>query len=284
MPVTPSKALSSGRMTAMPSVCAAGARPGQTVVNGSGVSVRIAARPVLQDCSFDFPAGQFTCILGPNGAGKTSLLGVCNGLVRLSSGSLVVFGEQLGPRNAVSLRKRIGYVAQWRVIDPRQPISVFESVLSGTYGKLGLFRSPKDPERKLAWQALEAVSATRLAERPLGHLSGGESQRVAIARALAQQPELLLLDEPTASLDWQARRDILSLIGELRQKYALSIVMVTHELNALAELCEHALFMKEGRIVWQGPGHAALDSERLSQLFDTPVKIIDNEGLPLVLL
>ena len=258
--------------------------PPDSVVVASQLSVRMGTSFVLQDCSFSFPTGMFTCILGPNGAGKTSLLGACNGLVRLSSGRLKVLGEELGPRNAASLRKRIGYVAQWRVIDPRQPISVFESVLSGTYGKLGLLRSPGEAEFQLARQALEAVAASHLAKRPLGHLSGGEAQRIAIARALAQQPELLLLDEPTASLDWQARRDILALIGELRQNHALSIVMITHELNALAELCEHALFMKAGQIVWQGPGQAALDSARLTHLFDTPVKIINNGGLPLVLL
>lgn len=253
-------------------------------VSGRGVSVSAGGRRVLRECSFSFPRGGFTGILGPNGAGKTTLLGLCNGLVAPSSGQIVSLGETVTPRSAAKLRKRIGYVAQWRVIDPRQPITVFESVLSGTYGRLGLFRKPGRRERALAEESLAAVAALPLADRPLGHLSGGEAQRVAIARALAQQPELLLLDEPTASLDWQARRDILLLIGALRRTYALTIAMVTHELNALADLCDQILFLKSGRVAWQGPTAEALDSERLTRLFDTPVEILPHDGKPVVLM
>lgn len=253
-------------------------------VAGSKVCVTAGGRQILRGCDFLFPAGRCTGVLGPNGAGKTTLLGVCNGLAIPSSGRVVSLGEPLTSRTASGLRKRIGYVAQWRVIDPRQPITVFESVLSGTYGKLGLFRKPGRRERELAAESLEAVAAIQLADRPLGHLSGGESQRVAIARALAQQPELLLLDEPTASLDWQARRDILRLIGGLRRKYKLTIAMVTHELNAITDLCEYALFMKSGRVVWQGPSGEAMDSEKLTRLFDTPVEILPHGGKPVVLM
>lgn len=257
---------------------------GPAAAAGYDVSLAIGERQVLQHCSFSFSSGMFTGILGPNGAGKTTLLGLSNGLVKPSSGKIVSLGEEVTPRSASALRKRIGYVAQWRVIDPRQPITVFESVLSGTYGKLGLFRKPGKQERRLAEDSLDAVASRHLAQRPLGHLSGGEAQRVAIARALVQQPELLLLDEPTASLDWQARRDILQLIGQLRQQFSLTIVMVTHELNALADLCDHVLFMKSGQVLWQGPTAEALDSERLTRLFDTPVEIVSNDGKPVVLM
>lgn len=253
-------------------------------VAGYDLSLAAGGRQILRHCTFSFPAGLFTGILGPNGAGKTTLLGLCNGLVTPTSGKVVSLGEEVTLRSAPSLRKRIGYVAQWRTIDPRQPITVFESVLSGTYGKLGLLRKPGKQEYALAEESLESVAAVHLAKRPLGHLSGGEAQRVAIARALVQQPELLLLDEPTASLDWQARRDILQLIGQLRQHFSLTIAMVTHELNALAELCEHVLFMKSGQILWQGPAAEALDSEKLTRLFDTPVEIVLSGDRPVVLM
>ena len=251
---------------------------------GKDVSVLAAKRRILDGCSFSFSAGRLTCIIGPNGAGKTTLLGLCNGLVLPASGHVSSLGQPLTRHTAPELRKRIGYVAQWRIIDPRQPLTVFESVLSGTYGKLGLFRKPGANERVLAEQALAAVSAHHLASRPLGHLSAGEAQRVAIARALAQQPELLLLDEPTASLDWQARREILALIGELRSNTNLGIVMVTHELNALSDICDHVYFMKAGQIAWHGPAGAAMNSERLSALFDTTVEIVTGNGKPVVLM
>lgn len=257
---------------------------GPEAVTGHELCLVAGGRPVLRNCSFSFAAGLFTGILGPNGAGKTTLLGLCNGLLRPTSGAIVSLGEKLTPQSAPGLRKRIGYVAQWRVIDPRQPITVFESVLSGSYGKLGLLRRPGKKERALAAEALDSVAAAHLAGRPLGHLSGGEAQRVAIARALVQQPELLLLDEPTASLDWQSRRDILQLIGRLRHQFALTIVMVTHELNALAELCDQVLFMKAGRVLWQGPAAEALDSGKLTRLFDAPVEIIWKDGKPVVLM
>jgi manganese/iron transport system ATP-binding protein len=253
-------------------------------VYGRKVSVVAGGRAVLRECDFSFPVGRFACILGPNGAGKTTLLHLCNGLTSPSAGEVVSLGARVTPRSAPALRKRIGYVAQWREMDPRRPISVFESVLSGTYGKLGLFRKPGPVERALAAEALEKVAASHLAQRPLGHLSGGEAQRTSIARALAQQPELLLLDEPTASLDWQARRDILRLIADLKQTQALTIVMVIHELNALPELCDTALFLKAGQVLWQGSCAEALNSERLSALFDTPVEIIERAGKPIVLL
>jgi manganese/iron transport system ATP-binding protein len=168
-------------------------------------------------------------------------------------------------------------------MDARQPITVFESVLSGTYGRLGLFRNPQKREQDLAHNSLEAVSGSHLASRPLGHLSGGEAQRVAIARALAQEPELLLLDEPTASLDWHARREILHLIGILRKQRALTILMVTHELNALPELCNAIMFLKEGRIIWHGPVCKGLSEEQLANAFDTPVTVLLHNDRPVVL-
>jgi manganese/iron transport system ATP-binding protein len=253
------------------------------VVVCDAVSVTAGRRHILRDCSFALPPGSCTGVLGPNGAGKSTLLKLCNALVLPSQGRVTCLGEKVSAKNARSLRKRIGYVSQFRSIDARQPITVFESVLSGTYGRLGLFRNPQQRERNLAMQALEAVSSVHLASRPLGHLSGGEAQRIAIARALAQEPELLLLDEPTASLDWHTRRDILHLIGELQQQMALTVLMVTHEVNALPELCDAIMFLKEGSIVWHGPVQKGLSEERLSSAFDTPVTVLLHDDRPVVL-
>ncbi|HBT96552.1 MAG TPA: ABC transporter ATP-binding protein, partial [Desulfobulbaceae bacterium] len=136
-------------------------------VIGHMVNVTSARRHILRQCSFSFPTGQCTAILGPNGAGKTTLLGLANGLTTIHSGSVTALGLPVNSRNVRSLRQRIGYVAQWRFIDPRQPITVFESVLSGTYGKLGLFRKPGESETRLAAEALAAVAASHLATRPL---------------------------------------------------------------------------------------------------------------------
>jgi len=253
------------------------------VVSCDTVFVTAGSRHILRDCSFSLSPGSFTGVLGPNGVGKTTLLKLCNALVLPSKGVVTCLGEKVSARNARSLRKRIGYVSQFRSIDARQPITVFESVLTGTYGRLGLFRNPQKRERDLAMQALMAVSGSHLASRPLGHLSGGESQRIAIARALAQEPELLLLDEPTASLDWHARREILHLVGELQKHMGLTVLMVTHEVNALPDLCDAVMFLKEGRIVWHGPVNEGLSEARLSSAFDTPVTVLQHDDRPVVL-
>ena len=247
------------------------------------VFVTAGRRDILRDCSFSLSPGTCTGVLGPNGAGKSTLLKLCNALVLPSKGLVACLGERVSTRNARALRKRIGYVSQFRSMDARQPISVFESVLSGAYGRLGLFRNPRQRDRDRAMEALEAVSGAHLASRPLGHLSGGESQRVAIARALVQEPELLLLDEPTASLDWQARREILQLIGALQKQMALTVLMVTHELNALPELFDSIMFLKEGELIWRGSVDEGLCEARLSSAFGTPVTVLLHHDRPVVL-
>jgi manganese/iron transport system ATP-binding protein len=254
-----------------------------TVVACDAVSVTAGRRHILRDCSFSLSLGGSVGVLGPNGAGKSTLLKLCNGLVLPAQGVVTCLGERLSAKNARSLRKRIGYVSQFRSMDAGQPITVFESVLSGAYGRLGLFRNPQKRERDLAMRALADVSCSHLASRPLGRLSGGEAQRVAIARALAQEPELLLLDEPTASLDWQARREILQLIGSLRRQKALTVLMATHELNALPDLCDALIFLKEGGIVWRGPVREGLDEARLSGVYDVPVTVLRHDDRPVVL-
>ena len=254
-----------------------------SVVACDAVYVTVGSRHILRDCSFSLPPGTCTGVLGSNGAGKSTLLKLCNALVLPSKGVVTCLGEKVSANNARFLRKRIGYVSQFRSMDARQPITVFESVLSGTYGRLGLFHNPHKRERDIALKALESVSGLHLASRPLGHLSGGESQRIAIARALAQEPDILLLDEPTASLDWHSRREILQLIGALRKQMALTVLMVTHELNALPTLCDSIMFLKEGEIIWHGPMHEALSEARLSRAFDTPVTVLSHENRPVVL-
>ncbi|MDR3089366.1 MAG: ABC transporter ATP-binding protein [Desulfobulbaceae bacterium] len=241
-------------------------------------------RDILRDCSFAIEQGSCVAILGPNGAGKTTLLRLCNGLTIPSSGNMFCFDERINSATARKIRRRIAFVSQFRGMDKRQPITVFESVLTGCFGKLGLLRRPGRRERQLAEQSLEAVSSSHLAGRPLGHLSGGEAQRAAIARALTQEPDILLLDEPTASLDWRAKAEILQLIGQLRQKFSLTIVMITHELNALIDLSDRIIFLKNGELVWSGQVAEGLRQERLSAMYDTPVTVIHHHGRPVILM
>jgi ABC-type cobalamin/Fe3+-siderophores transport system ATPase subunit len=138
----------------------------------------------------------------------------------------------------------------------------------GRYGQLGLLRRPDAGDRQVVKEALRLVGATHLAQRPIGHLSGGEQQRVAIARALAQQPDIFLLDEPTASLDFRARSEIMGLVRQIHLMKGLTTLYVTHDLASLPENCNRVVLMKEGLIWRWGTPKETLSNDNLSWLFD----------------
>jgi ABC-type cobalamin/Fe3+-siderophores transport system ATPase subunit len=244
----------------------------------AGVRVSFGSRLILDGLDMEMAPGDFWGLIGPNGAGKSTLLGLFNGLTRYQSGRVEVLGQPVTPATASKVRLKIAHVFQMIDIDPKMPLSVFEAVLAGTYGRLGLFRKPGNRERALARSALRTVGLADLAHRPLGQLSGGERQRTALARALAQEPKLLLLDEPTASLDWQAQREILTLIRELIRQYPLTVLMATHDLNAVSHIATHAAMLKRGRLIWQGTTGTAMRPALLSQLYDVPITVTKVAG------
>jgi ABC-type Mn2+/Zn2+ transport system ATPase subunit len=228
----------------------------------------------LHGVSLQISSGEFVGVIGPNGAGKTTLLTVVNGLGNLISGSVQVLGKPVTANDRHELRKQVGYVAQIENIDPRIPMSVREVVMIGRYGLLGFFRRPDRHDWDVVDAALEMVGMTHLAKRPVGHLSGGEQQRAAIARCLAQEPKIFLLDEPTASLDWKARTDILELVKRIHDARHLTTLFVTHELETLPHTCDRLVLMKAGRIIGDGPPEKLISAETLSRLYDLPLDII----------
>ncbi len=229
----------------------------------------------LRGVSLKVRHGEFVGIVGPNGAGKTTLLTIVNGMGKLLHGRVCVLGHNLTPGNGHSLRKKVGYVAQAQSIDPRMPMNVREVAMIGRYGCLGLFRKPGKHDWEIVDMALELVGMTHLARRPIGHLSGGEQQRVAIARCLAQEPEIFLLDEPTASLDWKAKTDILELVKQIHNLRRLTTLFVTHDLSALPVACDRVVLMKDGLIWGEGSTTELLTDEKVGQLYDLPVSKVE---------
>ena len=246
-----------------------------TVIEIQDAVVSYREDVALQGVSLEVKKGEFIGIIGPNGAGKTTLLTVINGLGKLVHGQVRVLGSRLNGRKGSSLRKRIGYVAQIENIDPRLPISVRETVMVGCYGRLGLFHRPARAERETVDKVLEMVGMAHLSQRPIGHLSGGEYQRAAIARALVQQPEIFLLDEPTASIDQKAQHEILSLIQLIHREYHMTTLFVTHDLRTLPPICQRLILMKDGKIWQQGSPQSMLRKEVLSQLYEAPISVPD---------
>ncbi len=237
------------------------------------VGVHYGKRRILGGVNLRIEKGDFWTLIGPNGAGKSTLLGLFNGLTPHTEGSVHFQGRAVTPGTVAGVRRHVAHVFQATDLDPKMPLSVFASVLSGAYGRLGLFRWPGKKEKLLAMQSLEVVGLAHLAKRPIGHLSGGERQRVALARALAQEPELLLLDEPTAALDWRAQRDICNAVALLRETFHLTVIMVTHDLNAVFALAQKVAMLRAGGLLWQGCAQDAVNADLLSKLYDVPIQI-----------
>lgn len=191
------------------------------------LNVSIRQLPVLIDINLELPADGFLGLIGPNGAGKTVLLKTILGLIEPDSGEIKVFGK--APREA---RGIIGYVPQYARFDPSFPISVMDVVLMGRLPRSSWFGDYSAQDRQVVWRLLEQVDLTDLAERQIGKLSGGQLQRVLIARALAVEPKILLLDEPTASLDSKVGRGVYELLDALSKQMA--IVLVSHDIGVIA--------------------------------------------------
>ena len=197
------------------------------IVNLKNIRAGYNGTPAIEDIDFSISQGDFLAIIGPNGGGKTTLLKVILGLIKPSKGSALILGK-----TPVESRGKIGYVPQHNLFDRDFPISVWETVLMGRYSKAGLFRrySPKDKE--MAIDALKTVGMLKNKARQLGILSGGEQQRVFIARALVSEPSLLLLDEPTASVDPAMQSEFYELMDSLKKEMA--IVLVSHDIGAIS--------------------------------------------------
>ena len=241
------------------------------------IRVRKGSGLLLDGIRMDVSHNEFVGIIGPNGAGKTTLLNVIAGFEKFE-GSLALFGQGEDWRRSRATRLRVGYVPQLFQIDPAFPILVAEAVMTGATGRLGLFRSPGRNEREQVMDLLRMMRVAHLADRPLGQISGGERQKVSLARAILQKPEILLMDEPTASLDIAVQKGLLSLIDEIHEKENLTILFVTHDFNMLPSGMKRAVLLNQGKIFYDGPLDTALSGSNLSRLFQYRLETFERNG------
>lgn len=209
------------------------------------VHVRFGNAEILRGVNVEAKPWEFVSIVGANGAGKTTLLKVVNGIFKPSMGRVSVLGQDLHLCNRLSaLRKDIAVVPQ-KPNSIRFPIRVEEAVMMGRYGKVGLLRKPKPSDWEKTHEAMEAVGIRKFSKKLVNELSGGEQQKVALARALAQDPLILLLDEPTTYLDSASRSEIMEIIHSVHHQKGLTTLLVSHD-PYLVEQYSDKTFLLEG--------------------------------------
>ena len=219
----------------------------------------------LRDVSVTVPRASLTGLLGPNGCGKTTLLKLLSGVLKPGRGSVTLDGQPLAdlPRRAIA--QRVAIVPQ--ETHPAFDYTVMEMVLMGRHPHLGPFQLEGPADLAIARDALAATGTGHLADRSYMTLSGGEKQRVVIAGALAQSPDVLLLDEPTASLDLGYQLEVAALLATLNRERGVTMVLATHDLNLAASLCDTLVLLRDGRLLACGPTGDVLTAPMVQQLY-----------------
>jgi len=244
------------------------------------VSFRYHEDWVLQDVSFRVEKGEFVGVIGPNGSGKTTLLKILYRLLSPQKGEILFELVPMKKMDRADIAKRIAVVAQETHL--LFPFSVLETVMMGRSPHLGhlMFESEKDLE--ITKKAMEWTKMLPFSERSMDELSGGERKRVFIARALAQEPEVILLDEPTTNLDIHHQMDFLDLILTLNRERGLTIVMASHDMNIASEFCDRLILLQGGGIYKAGTPDEVITQENIEKVYGCEVWIDQNpfSGMP----
>ncbi len=243
------------------------------ILSVSDLKVRysVGGPEILKGISFEVEADDFFAIIGPSGAGKSTLIRCINRLVKPTSGKITLYGEDvlsLGARDLRRLRRNTGMIFQEFNLVNR--MSVMDNVLSGRLGHVGnmqaLFRMFSKDDIRRALAVLDRVGLSDHVDKRADELSGGQRQRVGIARALMQDPKLLLLDEPTSSLDPKISREVMALIMEIAREYRVPVLCNIHDVKLAMEFCSKMIGLQDGEKMFDGPT-AKMSEEKLNEIY-----------------
>ncbi|MEM0895320.1 MAG: metal ABC transporter ATP-binding protein [Verrucomicrobiota bacterium] len=236
------------------------------------LTVAYRKKPALYGVDVRFPQGHLVGIVGPNGAGKSTFIKAVLGIVRPEGGWVKVFGEPVE-----TSQRRIGYVPQRESVDWDFPVTVWDVVMMGRFGSMGLFRRPKKADREIVAECLEKVKLGSLARRQIGNLSGGQQQRVFLARALAQEADVYLMDEPFAGVDAATESAIITLLKGMRDA-GKTVIVVHHDLSTARDYFDSLLLLNM-RLVAFGPVEEVFTPELLQKTYGGRLTILSEMAL-----
>lgn len=237
-------------------------------------------RFVLDGVEMTLNNGEIFGLLGPNGCGKTTLLKCINRILRPTGGVVLIEGKDTTKMNEIELAKKISYVPQSH--NPVFPYTVLDFVLFGRTPYIGVFSNPKESDYEVAMRALKTVGMESFAERPYSELSGGQRQLVLIARALASEAKILLLDEPTAHLDFERTHRVLSILRRIIKKENLSAIMTLHDPNLAIKYCDKIAVIHEGKVFRYGTPEI-VDPELIRIVYGIESMVLKFDGLKVII-
>ncbi|AZN40940.1 heme ABC transporter ATP-binding protein [Paenibacillus albus] len=248
------------------------------------VSKRIGTRNLVQEISFNVEKGRMYGIIGPNGAGKTTLLQLLSGMEAPTSGEVLLQGQAIASIKRKELAKRVAVLQQGGI--PAAAFTVREVVQMGRFPFQNWLGEERSDSEQLIHDAIETMGLTAIAHRQVDQLSGGERQRVALAKVMVQEPELLLLDEPTTYLDIGYQVQLLDTVKRWQQDRQLTVIAVLHDLNLAAHYCDELLVLHEGRMAAYGPPSGIMKPELILGVFGAKAVILPHPetGVPQLLL
>ncbi len=242
----------------------------EPVLEIHSLSAAYGKKTALQDISLDVGKGEIVGLIGPNGAGKSTLIKVVSGVLRASSGEVLVHGQSIKSLSPAERARRVAVVPQARQLGGA--FSVRQTVLLGRTAYLGFLGNPGEEDLEIVEWAMRETAVDILGDRKLAEISGGEQQRVLLARALAQKSEVLLLDEPTSHLDLKYQVSLLRLLRSLVKQQCLSVVMAMHDLNQVSGIVDRVAMLVNGNLRHLGKPEEVLTPEFIQQAYQTEVE------------